>query len=61
MPGVPTGHKGCGGWLTVTGMMMAGLKASVCTQPKTQDSSSEKYGVKEVDGGCERFDSVKDF
>jgi len=34
------------------------VKASLCTQPKTQDLSSEKYGVKEADGGCGRFDSV---
>ena len=38
-----------------------GAEAYLCTQPKTQDSSSEKYGVKEADGGCGRFDSVTAF
>ena len=37
------------------------VKASLCTLPKTQDSSSEKYGAKEVVGGCGRFDSVTAF
>ena len=37
------------------------VKASLCTLPKTQDSSSEKYGAKEMVGGCGRFDSVTAF
>ena len=32
------------------------VKGSVCIQPKTQDSSSEKYGVKEADASLRLSD-----